>query len=110
MLFVRNVRKINGRLVLCRAVVICTIVLALLLARNFPPSCPQAFSRTTVNHRLQQDHRQCFDPEDIQWIKPATTASYDLAPAGSDRLAYASKPFPELPSHGLYYNRPPPLR
>ncbi|HXY48268.1 MAG TPA: hypothetical protein VEI01_02375 [Terriglobales bacterium] len=84
-------------------------LIGLLFTGSVPPSVPHSLFRSNVISQAHHSHKQYFDDDYSQWadhrdtplaMPPLTVSFHPVRPA--DR-------FVETVTHGLHYNRPPPL-
>jgi hypothetical protein len=92
-----------------RVLILSLGVLGLLFARSVPPSVPHSPLHSNVISQADHGHKQYFEHEYSQWAdRPDTPLAMPLL-AVSSHPAAAADLFVETVTHGLHYNRPPPL-
>ena len=84
-------------------------LLGLLFARSVPHSIPHSRLHSNTISQTNHGHRQYFDQEYSQWAdRPAIPLAMPALALSFHPVA-ATHLFVETVTHGLHYNRPPPL-
>jgi hypothetical protein len=85
-------------------------VLGLLFARSVPSSVPPSPFHSNVISQADHGHKQYFEHEYSQWAdRPDTPVAMPPLAVSWSRPVAAADLFVEPVTHGLHYNRPPPL-
>jgi len=102
-----SLRRSNRGSVSYRVAILCVAALNLLLARSAPPSFPHMCRGISGHAHANDDHRQRFDNEKLQWGPGATLIA---------RLTVVSQPpistaphIGKIVADGWQHNRPPPI-
>jgi len=92
-----------------RLLILSLALLSLLFARSVPPSVPHSLFHSNVISQADHGHKQYFEHEYSQWAdRPDTTLAMPALAVSFHPVA-ATNLFVEAVTHGLHYNRPPPL-
>jgi hypothetical protein len=96
--------------VCARALVICLISSAVLVARNVPVHFPAtASSHSSLSAVSHHDQRPRFDHMGSQWSSPGEAFLFVPPAEHSSVLRLTSVIVPSFLVKGFHYNRPPPL-
>jgi len=108
MCVVGTTRKRLGRNTGC-VLILSFALLGLLFARSVPPSVPHSPFHSNVISQADHGHKQYFEHEYSQWADRPDTPLAMPPLVVSSQAAAATDLFVETVTHGLHYNRPPPL-
>jgi hypothetical protein len=105
---VRLLWKSSGGRISLRPLLVCAAI-GFLLARGVPPSLRQLIPGLVASSLAGNDHKQCFDHDDFQWLSSPSAAPTALQPFASSAPAVVPEPHLEVATDGWHYNRPPPV-
>jgi len=109
MMLIRLLRKGNRGLISSRTAILGIAALSLLVARTLPPHLPHLCSGVAVTSHADQNHRPCFDHQDLQWGTSPVAVLLTPPPIASPHLTATTSSIVEIAKDGWHFNRPPPI-
>jgi hypothetical protein len=109
MSMIRHLSKSRREFVSYRTAIVFAATLGLLLARCVPPSHQELTSAVVASSIAAQNHNQCFDHDDFQWLTPPAATLTAPVTVASSHAVIANGPRVDVVADGWHYNRPPPV-